>query len=43
MLRAAPNIAPGLLCDKVLAAAQALPAGPKDDMTVLAARIQRAR
>ena len=43
MLRADPNIAPGLLCDKVLAAAQALPAGPKDDMTVLAARIQRAR
>ena len=43
MLRKNPSLAPGRLCEKVLGAAQALPAGPKDDMTVLAARIQRAR
>lgn len=43
MLRENPSMAPGQLCERVLAAARALPAGPKDDMTVLAARIQRAR
>ncbi|MEG0935897.1 MAG: SpoIIE family protein phosphatase, partial [Clostridia bacterium] len=37
------KLAPGALCARLIEAACARPAGIKDDMTVLAARISRAR
>ena len=43
VLKDLPALPPGQLCEKVIEAACSLPGGPKDDMTVLAARVQRAR